>query len=466
MARGHFGFLFERPQAYQRHQQITVSPSDPNPDVQQDDNYATQRQKDRFGQFPFGVKALKLRGDVFSVSLYGILAGILCHLSHQFWNGLDAIAFFGLLATTLATAFSHRRSDDARYGGMHSFLWILAAFFVGGRLLAVYTNLYPGSIPALGNSIVNGLRTGTRLDDWIPFVAKAPLEWGMAVALALCWRNREPQAATAPTEPPNIFFDRFTPPPVASPRATPRSVFALGYLFPILAPSVVTRADIFLATLAAAGTCLVLLYVLIVEMTDYGKIEIQDPDITYPWLMTFSPRRYQIFEFLGLSVLYVLPPILAGMIAALFLGNVWCAGALVIVAYVVTAALLAPAGTGNLYDRLLFIFQRYPENDDRPQPGRFDMSPIAEHFADRDDLIAMAAFSAGTAIYSLQTLIPTWPNVSRYWFFITDLPPMDYTAVALSILFQGLGTAAFVKCVFVAAYGKLMHDRFVEGCDT
>lgn len=466
MAERYFNFSFERRSAYRRHQQITISPSDPNPDVQQDDNYATQRMKDTFGQFPFGVKALKRRGDLFSLGGYGVIAGILYHISHQFWGGLDAVAFIGLIATTLACAFSYRFSDDARYGGMHSFLWSVAIAFVLGRLVAVYANLYPGSIPTLGSAILHGLRTGTRLDDWIPFVAKAPLEWCLAVALVLNWRNREPTSATAPTEPPNIFFDRLTPPPQDDTRRIPRGVFALGYLFPILAPSVLTRADIYFATLAAAGTCLIFQYVLVVENTDYGKIEIQDPDITYPWLMTFSPRRFQIFEFLGLAVFRVLPPIIVGMFAAMWLGNVWCAGALVIAGYVLTAAAIAPKGSGNLFDRLLFIFRHYPETGgDRPQPGRFDMSPIVERFEDRDALVAMAAFSAGTAIYSLQTLIPTWPNVSRYWFFVTDLPPMDYTAIALSILFQAVGTAAFVKCIFVAAYGQLLHDRFVEERD-
>ncbi len=48
----------------------------------------------------------------------------------------------------------------------------------------------------------------------------------------------------------------------------------------------------------------------------------------------------------------------------------------------------------------------------------------------------MGAFAAATAVYSLQTLVPTWPAVPRYWFFVTDLPSMDYTAIALSILFR------------------------------
>jgi hypothetical protein len=148
------------------------------------------------------------------------------------------------------------------------------------------------------------------------------------------------------------------------------------------------------------------------------------------------------------------------------LGRFWCAGAAVIAAYVVMASLMGPVVAGNLFDRLVFIFRHYPGDDDeRPAPGRFEMSSLVANTDDRDALLAMAAFSASTAIYSLQTLIPTWPNVARYWFFVTDLPPMDYTAIALCILFQGIGSAMFVKAIFVAGFGQLLSDRFQMEAD-
>lgn len=460
MARDPFHFSFERPPVYRRHQQVTMSPSDPNPDVQQDDNYATARLRKRWGSFVIGVRPLSLQNGTVNLFVYGIGAGCLRHLSLQFWDGLDFVAFIGLVLVTLAWAFSHRRGDDARYGGMHSVLWFIAACFVGGRMVAVYLNLFPSSVPSLGQSLVVAARSGTRLDDWIPFVAKAPLEWTMILVLLRSWRHTAVEQPASVDEPPSLWFDRYTPPPSPATRL-PVGVFGLGMMIPIIAPTTLTRVDIVLLTTCAAGICLVLHYVIAVEMSDYGKAAVQDPDVTYPWLAIFSPRRYQIFEFLALSFLRVLAPAFAGMAAAFLLGNFWCGGAMVILAYVVTAAGLAPAGSGTLFNRLLFIFQHYPDGENqRPAPGRFEMSPLITNVSDRHALIGMTAFAAATAVYSLQTLIPTWPNVPRYWFFITDLPPMAYTGIALCIVFQGLGTAAFVKCIFVAGYGRLLQDRF------
>ena len=112
---------------------------------------------------------------------------------------------------------------------------------------------------------------------------------------------------------------------------------------------------------------------------------------------------------------------------------------------------------------LILIFLHYPGGaNQRPAPGRFEMSGIVNEPRARSSLLGLGAFTAATAIYSLQTLVPTWPAVNRYWFFITDLPAMDYTAIALSILFQAFGTVAFARCTFVAAYGWILHNRFSE----
>src|SRR5205807_2379406 len=125
-------------------------------------------------------------------------------------------------------------------------------------------------------------------------------------------------------------------------------------------------------------------------------------------------------------------PAFAGVGAAFLLGRHPLAGVAVVLAYWSASACLAPPGTRGLYDRLLLIFQNYPGGgDERPAHGRFEINGPVNAPAARDGLIAFGVLAAATAAYSLQTLVPTWPAVQRYWFFVTDLPPMDYTAIAL-----------------------------------
>ncbi len=178
----------------------------------QDDNYATARLAASWTGPPFGVRALLLQADTgWGLSVTGIIGGITRHLSLQFWNGLDPTAFAGFVLTCLALAFRRRRDDDARYGGLHSVLWALAATFVVGRLVAVYLNLYPSSLPWFGDWFVTAAKTGSGLDGWMLVVAKSPLEWAMIVLLVVARIRREPISAATVPEPPTIWHDRFHP---------------------------------------------------------------------------------------------------------------------------------------------------------------------------------------------------------------------------------------------------------------
>ncbi len=459
--RNPFDFQFEKPQAYGRHTPITMSPSDPNPDVQQDDNYATTRRAATWNGPPFAVRALTLRADSgMSMAGIGVVGGIIRHIALQFWHGLDPTAFAGFLLTGFALAFRKYRQDDTRYGALHSVLWALAAIFVVGRIIAVYLNLYPSSVPGLGVWAVDVAGTGQDLDGWMRFVAKAPFEWMMIVALIVAWFRVEPDTMANDYEPPTLWHDRFTP-PASTARTNGAGLFGLAFLIPILAPAAATRTEIFYLLLIATTVNLVVAYVIAVELSDYGKTAIQNPDHTYTWFHAFSPRRFQALEFLALAVPRLGLPMLAGLITALALGRFWCAGAAIIAAFATVTALLAPRGSGKLYDRLVLIFLHYPGGaDERPAAGRFAMSGLVYEPEARNALLGLGAFTAATAIYSLQTLVPTWPAVDRYWFFITDLPAMDYTAIALSILFQAFGTVALARCTFVAAYGQILKDRF------
>jgi hypothetical protein len=462
--RNPFDFSFERPQAYGRHTNVTMSPSDPNPDGQQDDNYATARQAWSWKGPPLAVRALLMRVDSkWHLITCAVVGGALRHLSLQFWDGLDSAAFAGVVLTALALAFRAHRDDDARYGGLHSVLWFLAVLFVFGRLIAVYLNLYPSSIPWLGGWAVNTVVTGAGWDGWLLFVFKAPLEWVLVLLLVIARRRIDSPADAPPPAPPTIWHDRWTPP--ASPEASTAGagLFALAVLVPVVAPAALTRAGVAGLSLFAAAANLVVAYVIAVEMTDYGKTSIRDPNITYPWFHAMSERRFQIFELLGRAAPRAFLPAFAGVGAAFLLGRHTLSGLAVVLVYWFASACLAPSGTRGLYDKLLFIFQNYPGGgDERPGPGRFEISRPVNAPKARDGLIAFGLLAAATAAYSLQTLVPTWPAVQRYWFFVTDLPPMDYTAIALSVVFQGFGSTALARATFHAAYAQILTDRFAD----
>jgi len=457
-SRNPFDFSFEPPRPYGRHARLSVSPSDPDPDVQQDDNWATARRARQWIGPWVAVRALAYRVDSrWRLVRLAVAGGAARHIALQFWDGLDPAAFAGVVLTALPIVFRGHREDDARYGGLHSVLWFLAVVFVSGRLVAVYLNLYPSSLPWLGIWAVDSLVTGAGWDGWLRFVFKAPLEWVLVLLLAFARRRIDSPATT----PPSIWHDRRTPPHQPQADRVGKGLFILAYLVPLVAPSALTRFGVAGLSLFAAAANLVVAYVIAIEMADYGKAALRDPDVTYPWFHPMSERRFQVVELLGRAAPRALLPAFAGVGAAFLLGRHALAGAGVVLAYWFASACLAPPGTRGLYDRLLFIFQNYPGgSDDRPAPGRFEVSCPANAPAARDGLIAFGLLAAATAAYALQTLVPSWPAVQRYWFFVTDLPPMDYTAIALSVLFQGFGAAALARATFHGAYAQILQDRF------
>ena len=75
-------FQFEKPQACGRHTPITMSPSDPHADGQQDDNYATGRRAAAWKGPPFAVRALTMRADYgMSMAGIGVMGGIIRHIA-------------------------------------------------------------------------------------------------------------------------------------------------------------------------------------------------------------------------------------------------------------------------------------------------------------------------------------------------------------------------------------------------
>jgi hypothetical protein len=460
--RNPFDFSFERPRAYGRHARLTMSPSDPNPDVQQDDNYADARRAWQWQGPWVAVRALVPRVDSkWRLVGLAVIGGAARHIALQFWDGLDPAAFAGVVLTALAIVFREHRVDDARYGGLHSVLWFLAVLFVVGRLVAVYLNLYPSSLPWLGAWAVNTLVTGAGWDGWLLFVFKAPLEWALVLLLAVARRRIDSAADAQPPAPPTIWHDRWTPPPQPEADKVGAGLFILAYLVPLVAPSALTRLGVAGLSLLAPAANLVVAYVIAIEMTDYGKASLRDPDVTYPWFHAMSARRFQVFELFGRAAPRAFLPAFAGVGAAFLLGRHTLAGVGVVLAYGFAAACLAPPGTRGLYDKLLLIFQNYPGGgDERPAPGRFEISGPVNAPKARDGLVAFGVLAAATAAYALQTLVPSWPAVQRYWFFVTDLPPMDYTAIGLSVLFQGFGAAALARATFHGAYAQILQDRF------
>ena len=205
---------------------------------------------------------------------------------------------------------------------------------------------------------------------------------------------------------------------------------------------------------------------MVIENTDYGMAKLRDPNVTYPWNSAYSARCFQFFEMLGRGFIRALLPALAGLGVAFRIGRYQVAGLLFVLAYWLTSAYLMPPGCRGLYETLLFIFSNYPgQADERPQPGRFEMTGPSYSKVSRNCFVMLSVFSTTVAVYSLQTLCPTWPEPQNYWPFITDQKPMSWTAILLSIAFQGFGTLVLARSTFNAAYAKILTDRFhgVEG---
>jgi hypothetical protein len=232
-------------------------------------------------------------------------------------------------------------------------------------------------------------------------------------------------------------------------------MIALPWLLAALSPVPDGAVDVVLFLAFASGLGAAFGYVTSCEYCDYAAARSHDLHRRFEWRKKYSNRRYLALSFLGESVPLLAVPVAAGAAACVALGKTPFAGAVVTLAYLAASIAVAPTAGFSLSTNVVGVFLAY--NADRAAaPGVLGFSPAFRDPAARAAWLRTALTGFALVVFNLQTLVPTWPAVQRQPLLPALDPfratPMDYTAVALTVVFQAVGPGMMLTAALAAAF--------------